>query len=145
MRSCTRQAQAFVDNVGACPGATLPVRRKRRTQVTVLIPTPNRDAASRRDRPPSQSPLPPAREDQRMRLCHPGWPPTPARYPTQKFSGASGTHGALSIRCRNQSHIWASHPPILYKPSAEETRARSRELRVPALTNSLPHHWIQLA
>jgi hypothetical protein len=35
------------------PGATLPARRKRRTQViAVLIPTPNRDAASRRDGPP---------------------------------------------------------------------------------------------
>lgn len=35
------------------PGAMLPVAPKRRTQaIPVLIPTPNCDAASRRDRPP---------------------------------------------------------------------------------------------
>src|ERR1700720_1153656 len=39
-----------------CPGATLPVCRKRRTQViAVLIPTPNREAAARRDRPSSST------------------------------------------------------------------------------------------
>src|SRR5206468_1092054 len=39
-----------------CPGAMLPVARKRRTQaIAVLIPTPNCDAAARRDRPPSST------------------------------------------------------------------------------------------